>query len=146
AHNPFPADLYYRLNVLRLHLPSLRERPEDIEQYAVTFLERHAVELNRRLRFSRAAVEILIRHPWPGNVRELQNTIERIVAVCRQDTVQADLVRRMMREDEAGEPFQTGTMEPIRQALATARGRKAEAAKLLGISRSTLWRRIKNVQ
>ena len=146
ADNRFRADLYYRLNVLRLHLPSLRERPEDIEQYAGTFLGRHATELNRRLRLSRAALEVLIRHPWPGNVRELQNTIERIVVVCRQDTVQADLVRQMMREDEAGEPYQASAVEPIRQALAAARGRKAEAAKLLGISRATLWRRMKNVQ
>ena len=145
AANRFRADLYYRLNVLRLHIPSLRERPEDIEQYVVTFLEQHTTKLNRRLRFSRAAMEVLIRHPWPGNVRELQNTIERIVAVCRQDTVQADMVRQMMREDEAAEPYQKSIVEPIRQALANSRGRKAEAAKLLGISRSTLWRRMKNL-
>ena len=145
AANRFRADLYYRLNVLRLHLPSLRERPEDIEQYVATFLEQHTTKLNRRLRFSRAATEVLIRHPWPGNVRELQNTIERIVAVCRQDTVQADMVRQMMREDEAAEPYQKSIVEPIRQALANSRGRKAEAAKLLGISRSTLWRRMKSL-
>ena len=149
AANRFRADLYYRLNVLRLHLPPLRERPEDIEQYAETFLEKHTTQLNRRLRFSRSAMEVLIRYPWPGNVRELQNTIERIAAVCGRDTVQADMVRQMMREDEAEESFsinfQTNTVEPIRQALTNARGRKAEAAKLLGISRSTLWRRMKNL-
>ena len=145
AANRFRADLYYRLNVLRLHLPSLRERPEDIEQYVATFLEQHTTKLNRRLRFSRAAMEVLIRHPWPGNVRELQNTIERIVAVCKQDTVQADMVRQMMREDEAAEPYQRSIVEPIRQALTNARGKKAEAAKLLGISRSTLWRRMKSL-
>ncbi len=145
AANRFRADLYYRLNVLRLHIPPLRERPEDIEQYAVTFLEKHATQLNRRLRFSRAALEVLIRHPWPGNVRELQNTIERIAAVCQQDTVQADMVRQMMREDEAADPYQTSAVEPIRQALINTRGRKAEAAQLLGISRSTLWRRMKSL-
>ena len=145
AANRFRADLYYRLNVLRLHIPSLRERPEDIEQYVATFLEQHTTKLNRRLRFSRAAMEVLIRHPWPGNVRELQNTIERIVAVCKQDTVQADMVRQMMREDEAAEPYQRSIVEPIRQALTNARGKKAEAAKLLGISRSTLWRRMKSL-
>ena len=145
AANRFRADLYYRLNVLRLHIPSLRERPEDIEQYVATFLEQHTTNLNRRLRFTRAAMEVLIRHPWPGNVRELQNTIERIVAVCKQDTVQADMVRQMMREDEAAEPYQRSIVEPIRQALTNARGKKAEAAKLLGISRSTLWRRMKSL-
>jgi transcriptional regulator of acetoin/glycerol metabolism len=94
-------------------------------------------------------MEVLIRHPWPGNVRELQNTIERIVAVCRQDTVQADMVLQMIREDEASEPFsinyQTSAVEQIRQALVNASGRKAEAAKILGISRSTLWRRMKSL-
>ena len=145
AANRFRADLYYRLNVLRLHLPPLRERPEDIEQYAATLLEKYAAQLNRRLRFSRAAMEVLIRHPWPGNVRELQNTVERIVAVCKQDTVQADMVRQLMREDEAAESYQTNAVEPIRQALLNTRGRKTEAAKLLGISRSTLWRRMKTL-
>ncbi|MCE5284077.1 MAG: sigma 54-interacting transcriptional regulator, partial [Deltaproteobacteria bacterium] len=97
AANRFRADLYYRLNVLRLHLPPLRERPEDIESYAETFLEKHAARLNRHLRFSRSAMEVLIRHPWPGNVRELQNTIERIAVVCRRNIVQADVVMQMMR-------------------------------------------------
>lgn len=147
--NRFRADLYYRLNVLRLHLPPLRERPEDIEQYAGTFLEKQATLINRRLQLSRAAMEVLIRHLWPGNVRELQNTIERIVAVCRQDTVRADMVLQMMREDEMSEPFAVGTratgLETIRKALIQARGKQAEAAKILGISRSTLWRRMKNL-
>jgi transcriptional regulator with PAS, ATPase and Fis domain len=143
AANQFRADLYYRLNVLRLHLPPLRERPEDIEQYAAIFLEKYAKQISRRLRFSKAAMEILVRHPWPGNVRELQNTIERIVTVCGQETIQADLVLQMMREDEAVESYQAVTMEPIRQALVDSRGRKSEAARLLGVSRSTLWRRMK---
>ncbi|MHB9098843.1 MAG: sigma 54-interacting transcriptional regulator [Syntrophales bacterium] len=149
AANRFRADLYYRLNVLRLHLPPLRERPEDIAQCAGTFLEKRATQLKRRLRFSRAALEVLIRHPWPGNVRELQNTIERIVAVCRQDTVRAEMVLQMMREDEMSEPFAVGAratgVETIRKALAEARGRQSEAAKILGISRSTLWRRMKSL-
>ena len=147
--NRFRADLYYRLNVLRLHLPPLRERPEDIEECAKTFLAEHAAQRNRRLRFTQAAMEILIRLPWPGNVRELQNTIERIVAVCRQDNVRADMVLQMMREDEMSEPFAVGSRatgaETIRKALAEARGKQTEAAKILGISRSTLWRRMKNL-
>lgn len=147
--NRFRADLYYRLNVLRLHLPPLRERPEDIETFAQTFLEKQAAQRNRCLRFSRAAMELLIRHPWPGNVRELQNTIERIVAVCRQENIRAEMVLQMMQEDELSEPFTVSAgamgMEAIRQALADARGRRAEASKILGISRSTLWRRMKNL-
>ncbi|MEW6335374.1 MAG: sigma 54-interacting transcriptional regulator [Thermodesulfobacteriota bacterium] len=146
--NRFRADLYYRLNVLRLHLPPLRERPEDIETFAQTFLEKQAAQRNRRLRFSRAAMDLLIRHPWPGNVRELQNTIERIVAFCRQEIIRADMVLQMMQEDDLSEPFSAGAgaagMAAIRQALTDARGRRAEASKILGISRSTLWRRLKS--
>ena len=149
ADNRFRADLYYRLNVLRLHLSPLRERPEDIELCARIFLERHAKLLDRRLRFSKAAMALLIRHPWHGNVRELQNTIERIGAVCRQDTIQADMVLKMMKEDDPTEPFAIGfgttTAERIRQALIDTHGRQAGAAKLLGISRSTLWRRMKSL-
>jgi transcriptional regulator with PAS, ATPase and Fis domain len=149
AANRFRADLYYRLNVLRLHLPPLRERPEDIELYARTFLERHAAALHRRLKFSRSAMEVLIRNPWPGNVRELQNIIERIATVCRRDTVQAEMVHRMMKEDDVDESFRidfrAASAETIRQALADARGRQTEAAKNLGISRSTLWRRMKSL-
>jgi transcriptional regulator of acetoin/glycerol metabolism len=94
-------------------------------------------------------MEVLIRYPWPGNVRELQNTIERIVAVCSQDTVQADMVRQMMKEDDAEEPllidFKANSIETITRALVEARGRQKEAAKNLGISRSTLWRRMKSL-
>jgi transcriptional regulator with PAS, ATPase and Fis domain len=147
--NRFRADLYYRLNVLRLHLPPLRERPEDIALCARLFLERHARVLGRRLRFSKAAMEILTRHPWHGNVRELQNSVERIVAVCQQDSVQADMVLQMMKEDDVTESFPMNAgvtaAERIRQALLEARGRQSEAAKLLGISRSTLWRRMKSL-
>lgn len=91
---------------------------------------------------------MLIRYPWPGNVRELQNTIERIAVVCKRNIVQADVVMQMMREDEGTQPFHVHdwtTAEPIRQALADSRGRKSEAAEKLGISRSTLWRRMKSL-
>jgi transcriptional regulator with PAS, ATPase and Fis domain len=149
AANRFRADLYYRLNVLRLHLPPLRDRSEDIELYAQTFLERQGTVLRRRLKFSPAAKELLIRHAWPGNVRELQNMIERIAAVCTQDTVQAEMVRQMMREDDVEEPFRVDfkatSTETIRQALIDARGKQTEAARNLGISRSTLWRRMKSL-
>ncbi|MBI5579284.1 MAG: sigma 54-interacting transcriptional regulator [Deltaproteobacteria bacterium] len=147
--NRFRADLYYRLNVLRLHLPPLRERSEDVELCAKTFLERHATLLCRRMRLSKPAIQAFIRHSWPGNVRELQNTIERIVAICKHETVQADMVFQMMREDELNEPLTINAgvpwTETIRQALVTARGRHTEAAKILGISRSTLWRRMKSL-
>jgi len=84
----------------------------------------------------------------PGNVRELQNIIERIVAVCKEKVVRQEMVLQMMQEDEPSEPFTVSHRatpeDRIRTALLDARGRQGEAAKLLGISRSTLWRRMKN--
>ena len=149
AGNQFRADLYYRLNVLRLHLPPLRERPGDIEPCIRLFLERHAPPLHRRLRFSRPALEVLLRYIWPGNVRELQNIIERIVAVCKEKVVREEMVLQMMQEDEPSEPLTVSHRatpeDRIRTALLDARGRQGEAAKLLGISRSTLWRRMKKL-
>lgn len=148
ADNRFRADLYYRLNVLRLHLPPLRERPEDIEAFALAFLKRHPAG-NRRPTFTRQAMGLLVRNPWPGNIRELQNTIERIAAVCKDATVQEEVVRRMMAEDDSPlsipEEFGAASADRIREALAESRGRQTEAAKRLGISRSTLWRRMKSL-
>ena len=149
AGKRFRADLYYRLNVLRLHLPPLRERPGDIEPCIRRFLERHATPLHRRLRLSRHALEVLLGYTWPGNVRELQNIIERIVAVCKEKVVREEMVVQMMQEDEPSEPFTVSQRatpaDRIRTALLDARGRQVDAAKLLGISRSTLWRRMKKL-
>ena len=98
-------------------------------------------------------MEQLCKHDWPGNVRELQNTVERVMAVNRQNCISADLVARMMQDDDSVEsstyPLSTTLLfdnaEEIRQALQKTKGRQAAAAKLLGISRSTLWRRIKSL-
>jgi len=89
------------------------------------------------------------RYIWPGNVRELQNIIERIVAVCKEKVVREEMVLQMMQEDEPSEPLTVSHRatpeDRIRTALLDARGRQGEAAKLLGISRSTLWRRMKKL-
>ena len=146
----FRADLYYRLNVLRLRLPPLRERREDIGQFARIFLQRFDKNTARPLLWKSESLERLMKYEWPGNIRELHNTVERIVAVCRQDFITPDLVTRMMRDDDSDEAFSVAHVRPIpgsateiRQALEKTRGKQQEAAKLLGISRSTLWRRMK---
>lgn len=151
SQNKFRADLYYRLNVLRLRIPPLRERAADIPVYARYFLARHAAAAGRSLTFTDGAVELLTRHHWPGNVRELENTVERIAAVCPQGRVEAATVSAILAdEDEAEEnrfaPFGVADEnDEIRNALGAARGRYGDAAKLLGISRSTLWRRLKRL-
>lgn len=146
----FRADLYYRLNVLRLRLPPLRERREDIGQFARILLRRFEKNSVHTLQWKPESIDRLTQYEWPGNVRELQNTVERVVAVCRQDFITPELVTRMMRDDDAddpGGPFRimpaAGSADEIRQALEKTRGKQLEAANLLGISRSTLWRRMK---
>ncbi len=146
----FRADLYYRLNVLRLRLPSLRERKQDIRLFADFLLQRFEKNPLQPLRWSPEAMERLIHYEWPGNIRELQNIVERIVAVCRQEQIPGELVTRMLQDDDSVESISGqsiclpgNSIEEICQALSLTRGRLAEAAKLLGISRSTLWRKMK---
>ena len=95
-------------------------------------------------------MERLIHYEWPGNIRELQNIVERIIAVCRQEQIPGELVTRMLQDDDSVESISRqsiclpgNSIEEISQALSLTRGRLAEAAKLLGISRSTLWRKMK---
>ena len=150
SERQFRADLYYRLNVLRLRLPPLRDRREDIGQFAAAMLRRFASSSVQPLQWKPEAIDTLTRYEWPGNIRELQNTVERLVAVCRQDLISPELVIRMMRDDdeetgnlEVLSPV-VGSADELHQALAKTRGRLKEAAALLGISRSTLWRRMKS--
>ena len=153
AEQQFRADLYYRLNVLRLRLPSLRERKPDIRLFAQYLLQRHEKKSPHKLHWSADALERLVQHEWPGNVRELQNIVERIVALCKQETIPAELVSRVMRDDDdlPETPIETGAgasaneREIILNALVQTRGKLSATAELLGISRSTLWRKMKNL-
>jgi len=145
--NKFRADLYYRLNVLQLRLYPLRERSEDIAPLAHFFLARHAEKMNRKLKFSNAALYELTRQRWPGNVRELQNIIERILATLQGSTIDTEMVQQHLEElhedNEIQAQIRQDEREEIRQALVLTRGKHAEAARILGISRSTLWRKLK---
>jgi DNA-binding NtrC family response regulator len=153
----FRADLMYRLRVVPLFLPALRERPGDILPLAERFL----AELNARrgrqvLRFSARARRQLQEYPWPGNVRELRNVMEYAHVMGEGPTLteaelppefneQARPVRLPLAPESdstapAG-PQEVG-LEDIRQALKQTRGNRARAASLLGISRVTLWRRL----
>ncbi len=148
SQNNFRADLYYRLNVLRLRIPPLRERIADIPVYARHFLARYTAAAGRRLVFGDDALDLLSRYPWPGNVRELENNVERIAVVCRGDKVEAAAVAGLLADEE--EPGLQSLLlenegEEIRKALAAARGRYGDAARILGMSRSTLWRKLKRL-
>ena len=144
----FRADLYYRLNVLQLRLYPLRDRNEDIIALSRFFLDQHAAKMNRKLKFTPNALKELTLHNWPGNIRELQNVVERILATLKGSRIDTEMVRIHLEdqfESEIHMQLRNAEMDDIRQALVLSRGKHTEAAKILGISRSTLWRRLKRM-
>ena len=147
----FRADLYYRLNVLKLRLPPLRECLEDIGPMVKAFLMRHTGDGKLQTRLTPKAVKALMRHGWPGNVRELRNFIERLAVIYNSRTVTDAIIETMLAEDLDGyEPAQVpGTpgdtdIQEIQRVLSCTNGNYTKAARLLGISRITLWRKLKN--
>lgn len=144
--NKFRADLYYRLNVLRLRLYPLRERREDIIHLAQFFLNSHSSKMNSRIVFNKKALDELTRYSWPGNIRELQNIIERILATLEGSKINHETVQQHLEdlyENELHSQIIQGEMDEIREALLMTRGNHTEASKILGMSRSTLWRKLK---
>lgn len=168
----FREDLLFRLNVVRVHLPPLRERGEDVRLLLDHFLHIHASHLNRAVTgFTADALEILLRYAYPGNVRELKNIVEYAVNIGESERIQpADLpaylsessVQRRLEEsshDAAGaaradsEPrdapasasasWSEMERKMIVEALIRAKGRRGQAASLLGWGRSTLWRKMR---
>ncbi|MBI4804376.1 MAG: sigma 54-interacting transcriptional regulator [Desulfovibrio sp.] len=142
----FRSDLYYRLNVLRLKLPPLRQRLQDIPILAEHFLAMAQTRGQGHV-LSAAALQELKRHAWPGNVRELQNVMARVAAMLKEGEISGSLIRQLL-EDSPVSPVlcsMPNEGEQIGQALAETRGRVGEAAKLLGVSRSTLWRRMRRL-
>ena len=145
----FREDLYYRLNVIPLVIPPLRERPEDIPALAGRLLAFHARANHRSsLGFRKEALEALTAHAWPGNVRELSNTIERAVIICPTDMIGPECLYPGLDpgsvEIKAGDPVSLDKLEEahIRRVLAGTRSLQ-EAAGSLGIDVATLWRRRK---
>jgi DNA-binding NtrC family response regulator len=137
-------DLLYRLNTVEIHLPALRDRRDDIADLASTFLASGRGGAHRRL--SRAAMEALLGHSWPGNVRELEHVIERASLLATGDEISADDLMLRPRT-EAPRRLEEMTLEQverylIERALATQGGNVSEAARVLGLSRSALYRRL----
>jgi transcriptional regulator with PAS, ATPase and Fis domain len=149
----FREDLYYRLNVVRLHLPPLRERREDIEKLARIFLKTYAAKHGRKLSaFAPDALAILKAYEFPGNVRELANTIERGVIVAGNARVQAadlpEALRAAVSMQARAKQRQTLAeleAEYIGETLAATGGNKTEAARLLGISRKNLYEKLARI-
>jgi len=146
----FRHDLYYRLNVITIRVPPLRERPEDLAPLVAHFLQKHAQRLGRpEATVSVEAMELFRRHGWPGNVRELENAIERALVLGRGSVIRVedlpDDLRHADREPPGHQPVrQLAEMEreQILRALHSVNGNKAAAARLLGLDRKTLYRKL----
>jgi two-component system response regulator HydG len=149
AVGKFREDLYYRLNVVALTLPSLRERPDDVPLLAQYFLERFAKKNNKSVRgFTPGAMDRLIRYEWPGNVRELENVIERAVVLLIGEHIgERELPGKLLHSAAAengpvaamtGFTLEEVERSVIMETLKKFGGNKSETAKALGINRKTL--------
>ena len=144
----FREDLYYRLDVIDIHLPPLKERPGDVELLALRFLkesaEKNAVDVTG---VDESAMKALKDYSWPGNVRQLRNVVEKMVVLSSGSTLTMDDVPREILEVEenpsgALSPLATAEKDAVLKALAECAGNKTKAAEALGISRRTLHRKL----
>lgn len=152
AEGLFREDLFFRLNVVSIHLPPLRERKEDIPLLVNHFLDRFSRKQGKPIEgLSPNAMKALTEYNWPGNVRELENTIERLVVFARNRTIKMqDIVysNTVLSSVLAREPLRLEEMERlhIMKVLRQTEGNKSQAARLLGIDRKTLRTKIKRYQ
>jgi DNA-binding NtrC family response regulator len=157
----FREDLFYRLNVVPITLPPLRERTEDIPALAKHFVARYAAEIKKPVRgISKEAMNLLLTHPWPGNIRELANVIERAVVLCAGDSIHPE----DLALPGAAAPLPPGPSLPsaklgefhaqvmdykqgiIREALRQAGGNQTKAAELLGLQRTYLVKLLRSLK
>ena len=153
AQRTFREDLYYRLNVIPVHLPPLRERSDDIPLLASHFVDKYARKNRKEIRgLTDEALDALSTWRWPGNIRELENTIERSVVLCRSDVIGVEQLPSQIRPEGTGGSrrlvFPIGTKlrdierTAILETLKHAGGDKRVAANLLGIAARTIYRRL----
>jgi DNA-binding NtrC family response regulator len=150
----FREDLYYRLNVLPINIPPLRQRKEDIPYLAEHFARKVSREMGRDCVVSEGAIAKLVGYDWPGNVRELENVIERSIVLCGRDRLEPDDIKL---DANRSRPAQAEHFLPdnmsldayeqsiIQEALRRANGNKSQAARLLGITRNALRYRLSQI-
>lgn len=148
----FRQDLFYRVNVIPIQVPALRERRDDIPLLVEAFMARIRLKTRKAIfSISKEALEMLMAHHWPGNVRELINVMEFAFVLCNGDMILPGHLPDLRsprptvraKATEPGQVLPQDERELLRQAIAAAGGNKAEAARMLGISRVTLWKRLK---
>ena len=154
----FRDDLYYRLSVVPIKLPPLRENTDMVKELAKSILAKVAKEEQRTMIFDSSALDVLQKHSWPGNIRELQNIIHRLVLLCEHNEIDGAYVRNYLEGEWGWNPRETNTSgvdlekrrrdaerDAIKQALDAVGGNKTRAAQLLGIARRTLYRKIQEL-
>ncbi|MGB6371695.1 MAG: sigma 54-interacting transcriptional regulator [Atribacterota bacterium] len=160
--NKFRDDLYYRINVLNLEIPPLRERKEDISLLVNFFIKKYGYKFKKIVEgISEEGMQILENYDWPGNIRQLENIIERLVGRTDKNFIMTNLVKEIMKlqygggmidnypkQDNINYPL-SGNLENIekniiKEIINEEKGNKAAAARRLGISRTTLWRKMNN--
>ena len=149
----FREDLFYRLNVIPIFLPPLRNRGNDIPLLSRHFLKRFAVEQGKDIKeFSSDAMRLLLDYPWPGNVRELENAVEHATVLAKGNRIEATDLPAMLRNPIAspaeshGTTIQKSEISLLRDVLEECNWNKKQAARRLGISRGTLYNKLKKYQ
>jgi len=147
----FREELLYRINVITISLPALRERGDDVPLLANHFLRKYEKQLGRSgMRFSKGAMRLLMSYAWPGNVRELENTVERAAILAETDVIHAHDLPAKLSDESAPPPSGGGSgmtleeleREHMRRVLNEVQGDKVRAAQVLGIHLSTLYRKV----
>jgi DNA-binding NtrC family response regulator len=145
----FREDLYYRINVVQVRIPPLRERRDDIPLLASEFLKEFCLRENKTLTISGQVTEILRGYDWPGNVRQLRNVIERAVALSKNHSLdlrdlpeELNQVSKTLQTSDSRKTLKEVEFLAIRDALEKCNGNKSKAAKILGISRKALYKRL----
>ena len=155
----FREDLYYRLNVIDLHLPALRDRREDIPLLIEHFLKTLGTELGRKIKgITPQAENLLVQYDWPGNIRELRNSLERAIALSLNDVLDVEDFKGLSGDDVPVKPtvpvMPVGTLaeavekaerETIKNALSYTNYNKVATARVLGVHRSLLYRKLKQL-
>lgn len=156
AAGRFREDLFYRINVINIHLPPLRERMDDLPLIINHFIELFNKKFNKNIKqFSSSAFDILMEYNWPGNIRELENVIEHCFVICTGDIIQVECLPKRLREQKfksaipsnsnSKKSFKDAEKELIISVLEKNNHNRTKAAKELNINQSTLWRKMKKL-
>jgi transcriptional regulator with PAS, ATPase and Fis domain len=146
----FREDLWFRLNVVRIVIPPLRERRGDVPLLARFFLNKYNARYRHSARLMESGLKALQEYTWPGNVRQLQHLVERLTILAQGGRIDADAVQQALTAMESREdPVETlaeAEEEQIRRVLAATGGNKSRAAQILGIERKTLYRKLERMK